>query len=68
MLLTPAPLYLQSNVAFSRSVDPSNKRIQELATRCETEEVTTCKSTIADELDWNVFMRLGSEAVRSKSS
>jgi len=57
----------QSNVAFSQSVDPKNARIKELAKRCETEKVTTCKSNIGDELEWNVFMRLGSEAVRSES-
>lgn len=60
--------YTKSNVAFSRRIDPDNARIQALAKFADENAVTTGRSTIKDELDWNVFMRLDSEAVRGEHS
>ncbi|KAM0752273.1 hydroxyacylglutathione hydrolase [Meredithblackwellia eburnea MCA 4105] len=56
--------YTKSNVAFSISVDPENTAIQKLHDFANKNEVTTGLFTIADEKDWNVFMRTNSAAVR----
>jgi len=55
-------------VAFSQSIDPGNKAIQELVAFCSTNEVTTGVFTIDDELAFNVFMRTESEVVQGESS
>lgn len=55
-------------MAFSSSIDPENKAIQDLVSYCTTNEVTTGKFTIGDEKKHNVFMRLGSDAVRRESA
>ncbi|KAF8699249.1 Hydroxyacylglutathione hydrolase C-terminus, partial [Rhizoctonia solani] len=55
--------YTKASLAFGAHIDPDApgmNRLRELA----EEKVTTGKSTIADEKQWNVFMRLDSEAVR----
>jgi hydroxyacylglutathione hydrolase len=51
-------------VAFSSSIDPGNEAIQKLVAYCSSNEVTTGKFTIGDEKEFNVFMRLDSDAVR----
>jgi hydroxyacylglutathione hydrolase len=51
-------------VAFSKSIDPTNKAIEELVTFCTSNDVTTGVFTIGDEKAFNVFMRLDSQAVR----
>jgi hydroxyacylglutathione hydrolase len=55
--------YTKGNLAFNRSVDPDGAGTQRLQKLVKENEVTTGKTTIADEKEWNVFMRLGSEAV-----
>jgi hypothetical protein len=55
-------------VAFSQSIDPGNKAIQELVAFCSANEVTTGVFTIDDELAFNVFMRTESEVVQGESS
>lgn len=57
--------YTASSLAFGRSVDPDNKAIARLSDIVEKNKITTGLTTIADEKEWNVFMRLGSDAVRS---
>lgn len=57
-----------ASVAFSQSIDPGNKAIQELVAFCSTNEVTTGVFTIDDELGFNVFMRTESEVVQGESA
>ncbi|GAA5861800.1 hypothetical protein JCM3774_001306 [Rhodotorula dairenensis] len=56
--------YTASNVAFSKKIDPDNTAIQKLEKFCQENEVSTGKSTIGDEKEWNVFMRTSSKAVQ----
>jgi hydroxyacylglutathione hydrolase len=56
--------YTDGNVAFAKSIDPNNAAIQHLADIVKNNKITTGITTIGDEKEWNVFMRLGSDAVR----
>ncbi|KAG8731777.1 Cytoplasmic glyoxalase II [Ceratobasidium sp. 414] len=56
--------YTKGSLAFGAHVDPNNPAMERLRKLAE-DSVTTGRSTIADEKEWNVFMRLGSQAVRS---
>jgi hydroxyacylglutathione hydrolase len=56
--------YTNANVAFAKSIDPHNDAITRLAEIAKKNEITTGLTTIGDEKEWNVFMRLGSDAVR----
>lgn len=56
--------YTKSSLAFAKSVDPTNKAIETLEGIVKQNTITTGLTTIGDEKEWNVFMRLGSEAVR----
>ncbi|KAF8630358.1 hypothetical protein AX15_002925 [Amanita polypyramis BW_CC] len=60
--------YTTGNVAFAKAVDPQNPAIARLEALTKENKVTTGLTTIGDEKQWNVFMRLGSEAVRRVSS
>lgn len=51
-------------MAFSRHIDPGNAAIVKLSDYCKENPVTTGKFTIGDEKEWNVFMRVTSQAVR----
>lgn len=59
--------YSKGNVAFALHVDPNNEAIQALKAEIDKTGETTGKYTIADERKHNVFMRLTSEAVVSKT-
>ncbi|CAE6459754.1 unnamed protein product [Rhizoctonia solani] len=56
--------YTKGSLAFGAHIDPDAPGISKLRKLVE-ESVTTGKSTIADEKQWNVFMRLDSAAVRT---
>ncbi|GHJ87202.1 hypothetical protein NliqN6_3604 [Naganishia liquefaciens] len=57
--------YTAGSAKFGRSVDPDNKDIERLLElEKNSDGCTTGKSTIADELTWNVFMRLDAPAVQ----
>jgi hydroxyacylglutathione hydrolase len=56
--------YTAGNLAFAKSVDPDNKALQRLADLVKQNNITTGLTTIKDEKQWNVFMRLASDAVR----
>ena len=45
-------------------MDPDNAAIQKLEKFCQENAVSTGKSTIGDEKEWNVFMRTSSKAVQ----
>lgn len=56
--------YTAGNVAFGKSVEPGNPGIARLTKLVEENKVTAGLSTIGDEKEWNVFMRLDSDAVK----
>lgn len=56
--------YTAGSVAFGKSIDPSNAAIARLRKLVEENKITTGQSTIGDEKEWNVFMRLDSEVVK----
>jgi hydroxyacylglutathione hydrolase len=56
--------YTKENLAFAKSVDPQNKALERLGELVRNNKITTGRSTIGDEKDWNVFMRLETEAIR----
>lgn len=55
--------YTKSNAAFGRAVDPENAALKKLEKLASDNAVTTGLSTIGDEKEWNVFMRLSSDSV-----
>ncbi|KAF8894447.1 Metallo-hydrolase/oxidoreductase [Infundibulicybe gibba] len=56
--------YTASNLAFAKSVDPDNTAITRLAGIVRDNKITTGLTTVGDEKEWNVFMRLDSDTVR----
>jgi len=48
----------------SFQVDQGNEAIKQLQKLAENEKITTGRSTIGEEKEWNVFMRLETEAIR----
>jgi len=56
--------YTTGNVKFAMSVEPDNPAIARLAKLVQESKVTTGLTTIGDEKEWNVFMRLDSHAVK----
>ncbi|KAF9505855.1 hypothetical protein BS47DRAFT_1374234 [Hydnum rufescens UP504] len=56
--------YTSSSVAFGAHIDPENAAIKKLQAMAEEEKVTTGKTTIGDEKQWNVFMRLDTVPVQ----
>ncbi|KAF8078119.1 Metallo-hydrolase/oxidoreductase [Lyophyllum atratum] len=61
----PGHEYTASNLSFAQTIEPNNPAIARLAEIVKQNKVTTGLTTIGDEREWNVFMRLGSDAVRS---
>lgn len=58
----PGHEYTKSNVKFSKTV-LQNDAIKKLEEYCNTNEYTTGKFTIGDELEFNPFMRLSDPQV-----
>jgi hydroxyacylglutathione hydrolase len=56
--------YTAGNLSFAKFVDPDNKALARLQGLVDSHKITQGYSTIGDEKEWNVFMRLGSDAVR----
>jgi hydroxyacylglutathione hydrolase len=56
--------YTAGNLAFAKFVDPENSALHRLETIVNENKITTGLSTIGDEKEWNVFMRLHSDAIR----
>jgi hydroxyacylglutathione hydrolase len=65
--------YTAGNLAFASTVEPDNKALGKLRTLVDQADQnpenksTQGKSTIGDEKEWNVFMRLGSDAVMKET-
>ncbi|EAU88359.2 hydroxyacylglutathione hydrolase [Coprinopsis cinerea okayama7 len=60
--------YTASNLAFGKHIEPDSPGIEKLTELVEKNKITTGLTTIGDEKRWNVFMRLGVEAVRKATS
>lgn len=56
--------YTAGNVAFAKTVEPNNPGIDRLIKLAQENKVTTGLSTIGDEKEWNVFMRLDQSAIK----
>jgi hydroxyacylglutathione hydrolase len=56
--------YTRGNLKFAKIVDPSNGALSQLEELCDSNEITAGKSTLRDEREWNIFMRLDSESVQ----
>jgi hydroxyacylglutathione hydrolase len=56
--------YTAGNVAFAKTVEPGNPAIGRLFKLVQENKVTTGLSTIGDEKEWNVFMRLDKDAIK----
>ena len=55
--------YTASNLKFSKTVEPASAGTLRLEELVKNNKSTTGKSTIGDEKEWNVFMRLTSADV-----
>ena len=55
--------YTAGNLSFAKSVDPGNGALPRLQELVDSHKITQGYSTVGDEKEWNVFMRLGTEAV-----
>jgi len=60
--------YTAGSLAFGRHVDPTNPALDRLAEIVKKNKITTGLTTIGDEKEWNVFMRLDSDAVKKATS
>ncbi|KAG6869086.1 hypothetical protein C0993_003406 [Termitomyces sp. T159_Od127] len=60
--------YTAGNLAFAESIDPTNPAVRRLEDLVKTNQMTTGLTTIGDEKEWNVFMRLTSDAVKSATA
>lgn len=56
--------YTTGNLAFTKSVDPDGAGTARLKELVKNNGVTTGISSIGDEKEWNVFMRLDSPTIR----
>ena len=56
--------YTAGSLAFGKHIDPNNPGLARLSRIVENNKITTGLTTIGDEKEWNVFMRLDSEAVK----
>lgn len=60
--------YTAGNAAFAKHIEPENKALDRLFELVRSNKVTTGLTTIGDEKQWNVFMRLESDAVKRATS
>lgn len=67
-MVYPGHEYTEGNLSFAKSFDGENKALDRLAELVKADPVTTGRTTIGDEKEWNVFMRLGSDSVRKVTS
>lgn len=56
--------YTEGNLSFAKSVDPDNGALARLQELVNSHKITQGYGTIGDEKEWNLFMRLGTDAVR----
>lgn len=58
--------YTASNLAFGRFIEPNSSGIARLSEIVKNNDITTGKTTVGEEKEWNVFMRLNAPTVREK--
>ena len=56
--------YTRDSLAFAKHIDPTNAALATLEEVVTNNEMTTGITTIGNEKEWNVFMRLHTSAVR----
>jgi hydroxyacylglutathione hydrolase len=56
--------YTAGSLAFGKHIDPNNPGLARLSDILQKNKNTAGLTTIGDEKEWNVFMRLDSEAVK----
>ena len=56
--------YTKSNLAFAKSVDPSNPALARLEQLIRDGVIPAERTTVGDEKEWNPFMRLDSAPVQ----
>ncbi|KZT11428.1 Metallo-hydrolase/oxidoreductase [Laetiporus sulphureus 93-53] len=56
--------YTKGSLAFAKSVDPENPALKRLEKIVSENEVTTGRTTLGDEKEWNPFMRLTTEPIK----
>jgi hypothetical protein len=56
--------YTAGNLTFAKTVEPDNPALLRLQALVDSNKITAGKSTIGDEKEWNVFMRLDSGAIK----
>ena len=56
--------YTAGNLAFAKKIEPDSPAIARIGALVRENKITTGLTTIGDEKEWNVFMRLGNHDVR----
>jgi hydroxyacylglutathione hydrolase len=56
--------YTADNLRFAKTIEPDNSALLRLQALIDSNKITAGKSTIGDEKEWNVFMRLDSSAIK----
>ena len=56
--------YTASNLAFGKFIEPNSSGMARLAEIVKNNDITTGKTTVGEEKEWNVFMRLNAPTVR----
>ncbi|GAW06257.1 Metallo-hydrolase oxidoreductase [Lentinula edodes] len=56
--------YTNGSLAFAKSIEPENKAFAKLDELVKSNEIVTGLTTIREEKEWNIFMRLGNATVR----
>ena len=60
--------YTASNLAFGKFIEPNSSGIARLSEIVKNNNITTGKTTVGEEKEWNVFMRLNTLTVRQVNS
>ena len=63
-VIFPGHEYTKSNVKFLEKVDPDNEQVQWLKRFADENQVTTGKTNMGQEKEWNVFMRVGEDGIK----
>lgn len=63
-ILYPGHEYTKSNVKFLVKADPQNEKVQWLKKFADDNNETTGKTTMGQEKDWNVFMRVQEDSMK----
>ncbi|KAL0070636.1 Cytoplasmic glyoxalase II [Marasmius tenuissimus] len=59
--------YTKGNLGFAKSIEPESPGVKRFEELVKNNDITTGLTTIGDEKEWNVFMRLSNSTVRSNA-